>query len=89
MTTKLIVKTIVSTRGVWQAVTMDILKFHPGPPSPTLLRPAGTHFKHMPIRMAKVEAVFSACQLFCRTRSQIGPLTIYSFVKNLFDVVTL
>jgi hypothetical protein len=27
--------------GVWQGVAMDSLKFHPGPPCPTLLRPAG------------------------------------------------
>jgi hypothetical protein len=27
--------------GLWQGVTMDSLKFHPGPPCPTLLRPAG------------------------------------------------
>jgi hypothetical protein len=29
------------TVGVWQGVAMDSLKFHPGPPCPTLLRPAG------------------------------------------------
>jgi hypothetical protein len=27
--------------GVWQRVAMDSLKFHPGLPCPTLLRPAG------------------------------------------------
>jgi hypothetical protein len=27
--------------GVWQGVAMDSLKFHPGPPWPTLLRSAG------------------------------------------------
>jgi hypothetical protein len=27
--------------GVWQGVAMDSPKFHPGPPCPTLLRPAG------------------------------------------------
>jgi hypothetical protein len=27
--------------GVWQGVTMDSLKFHPGPPCSTLLRPTG------------------------------------------------
>jgi hypothetical protein len=27
--------------GAWQGVAMDSLKFHPGPPCPTLLRPAG------------------------------------------------
>jgi hypothetical protein len=27
--------------GVWQGVAMDFLKFHPGPPYPTLLRSAG------------------------------------------------
>jgi hypothetical protein len=26
--------------GVWQGVAMDSLKFHPGSPCPTLLRPA-------------------------------------------------
>jgi hypothetical protein len=31
----------VSPRGVWQGVAMDSLKFHPGPPCPTHLRPAG------------------------------------------------
>jgi hypothetical protein len=25
--------------GVWKGVAMDCLKFHPGPPCPTLLRP--------------------------------------------------
>jgi hypothetical protein len=27
--------------GVWQGVAMHTLKFHPGPPCPTLLRPMG------------------------------------------------
>jgi hypothetical protein len=27
--------------GVWQEVAMDFLKFHPGSPCPTLLRPVG------------------------------------------------
>jgi hypothetical protein len=27
--------------GVWQGMVMDSLKLHPGPPCPTLLRPAG------------------------------------------------
>jgi hypothetical protein len=27
--------------GIWQGVSMDSHKFHTGPPSPTLLRPAG------------------------------------------------
>jgi hypothetical protein len=27
--------------GVWQGVALDSLKFHPGPPYPTLLRSAG------------------------------------------------
>jgi hypothetical protein len=27
--------------GMWQGVAMDSLKRHPGPPCPTLLRPAG------------------------------------------------
>jgi hypothetical protein len=31
----------VSSISVWQGVTMDSVKFHPGPPCPTLLRPAG------------------------------------------------
>jgi hypothetical protein len=29
------------TRPVWQQVSTDSLKFHPGPPSPTLLYPVG------------------------------------------------
>jgi hypothetical protein len=40
-------------------------------------RPQGfllTQFNPMPIREAKVEAVFSACQSFCRSRSQNEPL---------------
>jgi hypothetical protein len=28
--------------GVWQGVAMDSLKLHPGPPCPTLLRPAAS-----------------------------------------------
>jgi hypothetical protein len=27
--------------GVWHGVVMDSLKYHPGPPCPTLLRPTG------------------------------------------------
>jgi hypothetical protein len=27
--------------GVWKEVAMDSLKFHPGPPCPTLLGPVG------------------------------------------------
>jgi hypothetical protein len=32
---------LMRTRGVWQGVAMDSLKFHPSPPCPTLLSPAG------------------------------------------------
>jgi hypothetical protein len=31
----------VQVRPVWQGVSTDSLKFHPGPPCPTFLRPAG------------------------------------------------
>jgi hypothetical protein len=30
-----------ATMGLWQGVAMDLLKFHPGPPYPTLLFPRG------------------------------------------------
>jgi hypothetical protein len=37
---------LVQTMGVWQGLAIDSLKFHPGPPYPTLLRPArGPHLK--------------------------------------------
>jgi len=32
---------VITTMGVWQGVTMDSLKYHLGPPCPTLLRTAG------------------------------------------------
>jgi hypothetical protein len=32
--------TISQNMGIWQGVDMDSLEFHPGPPCPTLLRPA-------------------------------------------------
>jgi hypothetical protein len=32
---------VLPTKGVWQGVALDSLKFHPGLPCPTLLRPAG------------------------------------------------
>jgi hypothetical protein len=32
---------LVLAMGVWPGVAMDSLKFHLGPPCPTLLRPAG------------------------------------------------
>jgi hypothetical protein len=31
---------VISAMAVWQGVAMDYLKFHLGPPCPTLLRPA-------------------------------------------------
>jgi hypothetical protein len=34
--------------GVWQGVAMDSLKFHPGPPYPTLLRPAHPEVARLP-----------------------------------------
>jgi hypothetical protein len=42
---------------------------------------ASTRFKPMPIRIAKVEAVFFSLSNWA--------LAVYSFVKNLFGVVTL
>jgi hypothetical protein len=52
-------------------------KVLPGPAMPNPSTPCGqatpetAKFYSMPIEMAKMEAVFSACQMFCKTRSQI------------------
>jgi hypothetical protein len=32
---------LITGMGIWQGVTTDSLKFHPGPPCPTLLSPVG------------------------------------------------
>jgi hypothetical protein len=47
--------------GIWQGVAMDSQKFHPGPPCPTLLRPAGGPCKSAS-RLARINGV-SVCEL--------------------------
>jgi hypothetical protein len=44
--------------GVWQGVALDSLKFHLGPPCPTLLRPVGGAPRVAPAQGGQPAAVF-------------------------------
>jgi hypothetical protein len=67
--------------GVWQGVVMNSLKFHPGPPCPTLLRPAGGPLLKRPFgrfrgRPLAGRAAFGHLQPPSATHS-------YAFVRSL------
>jgi hypothetical protein len=44
--------------GVWQAVPMDSLKFHPSPPCQSLIRTVGKLLLKQPVRGGRPAAVF-------------------------------